>query len=195
MIRSATLRRLMLIGIVALTSLGTMSTSAHAGHGRGQGHYKGDDRDWRWAHSERGPVVVRGSSAGPAIAGLVGGFLLGQAYGHGHSDHVVVHECAPPPRYRYYDPYDDEYYGSLDDCPAGYCGHHRARVVRVIECSSGRSVGAMQWSDGGWRSCDDRDYGREQRYDQRDYRDQRYDYRDQGSRWSHDNQDEEDDQN
>ena len=179
MIRSTSLQRLMLIAILAFAAVATQTSAAHAGHAYGHVRYKGADRDWRTAHDERGQVVVRESSAGPAIAGLVGGFLLGQAFGHGHANHVMVHDCPPPPRYRYYDPYDDEYYSSLDDCPSGYYAHHRARYVRVIEVSSGRCVGAMQWCDGDWRDCDERDFGRLQGRDR--------------GRWSSREDDDEDD--
>jgi hypothetical protein len=177
--RSTSLQRLMLIAILAFAAVTTQTPAAHAGNAWGHVRYKGVDRSWRTARDERGPVVIRESGAGPAIAGLVGGFLLGQAFGHGHVDHVMVHDCPPPPRYRYYDPYDDEYYSSLDDCPSGYRAHHRARFVRVIEISSGRCVGAMQWCDGDWRNCDDRDFSRLQDRDR--------------GRWSHRDDDDEDD--
>ena len=153
------LTRLMLVALVALTGTLAMTPVAHAGHGYGHARYKGADRDWRSSRDERGPTVIRESSAGPAIAGLVGGFLLGQAYGHGHTNHVIVRN-SPPQRYRYYDPYDDEYYSSLDDCPTSYGPHHQTRYVRVIEISSGRCVDSMQWADGNWRSCDQGQYSR-----------------------------------
>ena len=97
-------------------------------------------------------VIVRehSSSAGPAIAGLIGGFLLGTAVS-AHSYPVALHEhyySRPVVQYRYYDPYGDDWYDSLDQCDSGY---RHPRIIEVIDIRSGRQVGRLRFHDGGWR--------------------------------------------
>ena len=136
---------------------------------------------------QRGPVIVRhvgtpsrhyyyssrGSSAGPAIAGFIGGLIIGN----------VLAQAAPPPAYCapardygyrdpycYYDPYCRETFVSLEAYGAHLdCTRHPA-IVRVIEVDNGRCVGERAWRDGRWRD----------RYDSRGQYDSRggYDSRD-----------------
>jgi hypothetical protein len=98
-------------------------------------------------------------------AGLIGGFILGSALNsNGHP--VVVHERhhyrpRPVVVYRYYDPYGDDWYDSLDECEFRRGG---PRVIQVIDVRSGREVRRMRYHDGRWnrisRDYDGRDFDR-----------------------------------
>jgi hypothetical protein len=146
-------RGTLIVLAVALTAASLVSPAA-AGHGR---RYKGHG-------AQGGPGSVRhiagapaprhvyyvshGSSAAPAIAGFIGGLVLGN---------VLAHAAPPPQAYcppvaadYYYDPYCHERFSSLD----AYGGHldyrrHPSRV-RVIDGNSGRCVGERYWQDGRW---------------------------------------------
>lgn len=154
---------LLAIGVLAL------ATSAEA-HGNGAyRRYKGVDE---WQGPQR--VYYRGhSDAGPALAGLIGGFILGTAVSHAQPvvvhERVVVHDGPPAyyddgprvvyggPRYRYYDPADDEYFDSLDECAAGFHGYHRYHIVQVIDVRSGACARTLRYGDGRWQHWDDED--------------------------------------
>jgi len=145
-------------GLAAAIVLSAASI-AFADHG-GSRRYKGVSGYGYPA--QRVVVHEHSSSAGPAIAGLIGGFILGTAVSS-YSHPVVVHEHyypRPVPVYRYYDPYGDNWYDSLDQCGAGY-GH--PRTIQVIDVRSGREVRTLCYRDGGWRRVsgdyDDRDFG------------------------------------
>lgn len=152
------------IAMLATTALLAVAPAAEAGHhGR---RYKGDR--WRWDRHDRHVqrVVVRDSGAGPALAGLIGGFILGTAVSS-HAQPVVVrqHDCAPAPRYRYYDPYCDEWFVSLTSARE-HCSYDRHPWrVKVYDERGGACVRTMRWSDGAWYDCDDHDY------DDEDWRD------------------------
>jgi hypothetical protein len=112
---------------------------------------------------QRVVVHEHSSSAGPAIAGLIGGFILGTAVSS-YSHPVVVHEGYyphPVAVYRYYDPYGGVWYDSLDQCAVGY---RHPRTIEVIDVRSGREVRTLCYRDGGWRRLsgdyDDRDFDR-----------------------------------
>jgi len=162
---------------LAVTSL---TPAAEAGHGKGR-RYKGEFR----GHSGYAPqrVIVRErSNAGPLIAGLIGGVVLGTAIANAsHSDgyysraevgyvrgddgcgrrgygYSRARFAPPPPRYRYsyYDPYCGERFQSLDLCRAHYrggCDH--PRVVMMIDIRSGACVQRYRYSRGGWQDYDD----------------------------------------
>jgi hypothetical protein len=151
--------------IVLGVALAAASLTSPAGADPGR-RYKG-------ARMQRGPVVVRhayyssrGSSAGPAIAGFIGGLIIGN----------VLAQAAPPPTYcapvrdygyrdpySYYDPYCRETFVSLEAYGAHLdCVRHPA-FVRVIEVDNGRCVGERAWRDGRWRDS----YGSRGRYDSR----------------------------
>ncbi len=104
------------------------------------------------------PVVVyqHSSSAGPVIAGIIGGFILGASVAH--SQPVVVHQPVyshPVAVYRYYDPYNEIWFDSLDQCAYdGYRGH--SRLIHVIDVSSGRHVRTLRYGDGHWYRVDGR---------------------------------------
>jgi hypothetical protein len=127
------------------------------------------DNGWRrWKHNEHvrwsapGPRVVLRErdhdGAGPALAGLIGGIIIGTAIAH--SAPVVVHEHAyapPPPRYRYEDMYSRRYWDSLDECRAEACAPHGPRVIRVVDITNDECVRTMYWKHDHWISDDDRD--------------------------------------
>ena len=139
-------------GLVAATVLSFAST-ALADHGSRR--YKGVADGFP---GRRVIVRERSSSAGPAIAGLIGGFLLATAIS-ANAHPVVVHHsyCARPVvEYRYYDPYGDDWYESLDQCESGY---HHPRIIQVVDVRSGRHVRTLRYVDRGWqRVSGDYDY-------------------------------------
>ena len=64
---------------------------------------------------------------------------------------VYVHQHyyqRPVVVYRYYDPYGDDWYASLDQCGSGY---RHPRVIQVIDVRSGRQVRTLGYYDGEWR--------------------------------------------
>ncbi len=143
--------------LVATTSLLSFAPMAQAGHGNGRGNgrrYKDDRQVYHQAPQQR--VYVRHSSgAGPALAGLVGGFILGTAVSQ-RSD--CNYRRAPVRSYRYYDPSCDQSYDSMDECRMHFREHRRSpRVIQVIEVSSGECVRTMRYEDGNWRDYDDQD--------------------------------------
>lgn len=141
-------------GLAAVTVL-SMASTAFADRG-GFRRYKGvgDGIPTR-------NVIIRerSSGAGPALAGLIGGFILGAAVTSNARPVYVEHRhyCAPPaPVYRYYDPDDDYWYDSLDECSVGR--HHPSLLV-VIDVRSGREVRRLHYREGGWhRYSGDYDY-------------------------------------
>ncbi|MFN8589168.1 MAG: hypothetical protein U0704_15355 [Candidatus Eisenbacteria bacterium] len=147
---STTLQRGIATGLLATTLVLALAPIAEA---RNHRRYKGVAYG---RHDAPARVIVRErSSAGPAIAGLIGGFILGAAVSHAQPAVVHEHECAPPPpRYRYYDPYCDEYLDDLDACRIHGRDHRHPRVVRVIEIDSGRCLRDLRWYDGGWHEDD-----------------------------------------
>ena len=123
------------------TMLLSTASVAYADHGR---RYKGVYQ----AYPVQRVIVREHSSAAPAVAALIGGFILGSAVANAHP--VVVHEAyyAPPaPAYRYWDPYHRVWYESLDECH--FHGFHPA-VVQVIDVRSGYCVRSLRFHDGAW---------------------------------------------
>ena len=151
-------------GLVAATVLAFAST-AFADHGSRR--YKGVSNG---VPVQRVIVHEHSSSAGPAIAGLIGGFLIGTAIAS-NTHPVVVHEhyCATPVAvYRYYDPYGDDWYASLDQCGSGY---RHPRVIQVIDIRSGRQVRTLAYHEGEWRRVSGDYDDRELSYREHDNRD------------------------
>lgn len=144
-------KRWIAVGLVATTAL-TLATPALAGKRR----YKGS----RSHTVERVVVRERSSNIGPVLAGVVGGFILGQAVANAQQPRVVyedAYDYEPAPRYhrvaqyRYYDPYADDWYDSLDQC------HFRSggpQIVFVIDARSGHRVRQLQYRHGRWNRWD-----------------------------------------
>ena len=139
------------IGLLATLLLST-ATVAFADHGGRR--FKGVGNGAFCAR----PVIIREhSSAGPAIAGLIGGFLLGTAVSNAQPVYVHHYYSRPVVMYRYYDPYDDFWFDSLDECQFH---HGHPRVIEVIDVRSGRMVRQLRFRDGHWQRFDDFDHGR-----------------------------------
>jgi len=90
------------------------------------------------------------------VAALIGGFILGSAI-TANAHPVIVHEVpvyqpAPVAVYRYYDPYNQVWYDTLDECR--FRAYHPA-VVQVIDVHNGRYVRSLRFHDGGWHRFDD----------------------------------------
>jgi len=101
--------------------------------------------------TQRVVVRERSSDVGPVFAGMVGGFLLGAAL-TSHSHPVVVHERyvhQPVTVVRYYDPYSDVWFDSLDECDFRWHRRH-PRIVYVIDTHSGRHLRTLRFRDGRW---------------------------------------------
>lgn len=149
-----------------------LSIASTAFADRGGRRFKGVNNGF---HGQRVVIRERSSSAGPAVAGLIGGFLLGTAVaGNAHPVYVRERYCQRPVvEYRYYDPYGDDWYDSLDQCGSS---RRHPRIIQVIDIRSGRSVRTLRFHDGEWRRMsgdfDDRDFddrGRDDRgFDQGD---------------------------
>ena len=131
--------RLATVALLALTVL-MLASPASADRGR---RYKGGD-------GGSTVIVQRSSSAGPALAGLVGGFILGQAVAGPRT--VVVHEhrhrAHPVVVVRYRDPYCDTWYDSLDEC--SFRHHRHPRIVQVIDVRSGHELRRLRQHHGDW---------------------------------------------
>ena len=128
---------------VLATMLLSTASVAYADHGR---RFKGVYP----AYPVQQRVIVREhSSAAPAVAALIGGFILGSAVANAHP--VVVHAepvyCAPVAEYRYWDPYDRVWYASLDEC---HFHRYHPAYVQVIDVRTGRYVRSLRFHDGAW---------------------------------------------
>ncbi len=137
--------------LLAAIVMASAAPAAQADHRR--------DRRYKWKgpryntqvvtryHSPTSVYIVRRSSAGPAIAGFLGGVFLGATLAH-----------AAPAGFTYYDPYCDERFISLEVYRTHLHRHHHPRVVRVIELDTGDCVHSYRYTDGGWHDWDDRDW-------------------------------------
>jgi hypothetical protein len=115
--------------LFAVAALASFAGTASADHG-GFRRFKGVDRGFG-----RERVIIRDhdSGAGPALAGLIGGFILGSAVSNAHP--VIVHEHRYyEPVYRYYDPFDDVWFDSIGECRGS---HFRPRYVELIDVHRG----------------------------------------------------------
>lgn len=134
-------QRAMKVLLLAVLAAAIAAPAAEAGRGHAYGHvrYKGYAPPPRVAYR---PVVIERRDNGPAIAGFLGGLVIG----------AVLSHAAPPPTYVYYDPYCQERFVSLDSYYGHACGHHHPRVIQVVELPSNRCVGTRYWDDGRWYS-------------------------------------------
>ena len=144
-------RRMAAVLLAAIVVAG-IAPAAHADH---HVRYKDDGR--RWEHRGEGgryyyrspgaTYTVRRSSAGPAIAGFLGGLFLGATLAH-----------AAPDGYTYYDPYCHESFATLEVYRTHLYHYHHPRVVRVIEVDSGNYVRSYHYQHGRWDDVDDNDW-------------------------------------
>ena len=138
--------RWMTAALVAAIVLATVAPAAQADHRHRR--YKGWDRSYRTRvvtrpHASGSVYIVRRSSAGPAIAGFLGGLFLGATLAH-----------AAPDGYLYHDPYCDESFVSLEIYRGHLRHHHHPRVIRVLERDSGECVHTWHYRNGDWRDGD-----------------------------------------
>ena len=137
--------------LLAALIMSSVAPAAQADHRRGPRYkWKGPVYATRVVtpyHSHGSVYVVRRSSAGPAIAGFLGGLFLGATLAQ-----------AAPAGYGYYDPYCQERFVSLEIYRTHLHRHHHPRIVRVIELDTGDCVHSYHYVDGSWRDWDDRDW-------------------------------------
>jgi hypothetical protein len=153
-------RRWLASVLIAAMSVAILAPTADAGHkGRrykGSGNRGGDYRETgvvrqvyapvrtvRYVRSPHSTYVVRRSSAGPVIAGFLGGLFLGAAIAN-----------AAPVGYEYYDSYCDESFATLEIYHSHLRHHRHPRIVRVIEADSGHCVRSYRYDDGSWEGYD-----------------------------------------
>jgi hypothetical protein len=144
------IRRTIAVLMLSLVTLSSLAPAAMADRGGYPRHGNGGPhgREFRYQGWGRAPVIVeRHSDAGPVIAGLVGGLLLGAVLSH-QQPAVHVH-------YSYWDPYDNAGFATLGECQDFIWRHDHPRVIRVIDDSDGRCVRTLYWRHGGWSDDDD----------------------------------------
>jgi hypothetical protein len=142
-------RRTLAVIMLSAFLAASLAPAAEAGHAYGRRWKSGPPvREVRYSQPYYGTQyrIVHHSDAGPILAGIVGGLVLGAALSHAQP---VIHE-----EYAYVDPYCDQEFRSFDDCESYIYYHHHPRIVRVIEVSSGNCVRTMHWANGGWCSGD-----------------------------------------
>ena len=151
---SSRTNRILAIALLASSALSAIAPVAEAGHAYGR-RYKGVTYAApapRYYRSE--PVVVHHYGAGPVLAGLVGGFILGAAVSsHAAPVYVSSNNCAPAPAYYYHDPYDGGWYTSLTVVREHYSCERHPWVVQVYNGRGGECVRTLRWSDGAWYDC------------------------------------------
>jgi hypothetical protein len=143
---NSNLSRWLQSGVLATLLLSTASV-AYADHGR---RFKVVN-----AVPVQRVIVREHSSAAPAVAALIGGFILGSAIAsNAHPVFVSepVYYAHPVVVYRYYDPYHGVWYDSLDECHFRY---YHPSVVQVIDVSTGRHVRSLRFRHGAWHRFDE----------------------------------------
>ncbi len=149
-------RRATVVALAVVLAAVALAPAAEAGHGRrvryqGVESYRGGHRVVRVVHE--GPFFIhRHSDAGSAIAGFLGGLVLGAVLSNAQA------AAPPPPAYYYYDPWCRERFVTLDDYRDHFCCEHHPRVIEVRDARTDRCVDEYDWSDGAWHS--ERDEGR-----------------------------------
>lgn len=143
-----------LAGLMLVTiALAIAAPAAHAGHRkykRSHGSYC-ETRVVRHVH--HGPrYVIRDRCDGSALAGFVGGLIVGAVVSHADAGPEY---SAPRPAYDYYDPYCDIHFNTFDSCTPHFRHCDHPRVITVIETRSGRGVDRYRYEDGYWRTWDD----------------------------------------
>jgi len=137
---------------VATLMLGVFATMllapvAEAGNGRGN-HRRWKRhpvvREVRYVQpAPRAHYVHRHSDAGPILAGIVGGIVLGAAIANAQP---AVHAS-----YSYWDPYCEVRYSTLDRYRTHIRSCDHPRVVRVMDRRSGHHVRDLCWREDAWR--------------------------------------------
>ncbi len=153
------LNRTLAITLVLSTGMLAVAPAAMARGNHGKVRYKGIAHSRYVGHDRHAPrFIVRHDhdGAGPVLAGLIGGLILGTALSNA-APPVVVHErtVVRAPQYRYWDPYCDEWFVSLSACSehCRYEGH--PRLVRVFDGYDGPCLRTLRWSDGAWYDVGD----------------------------------------
>lgn len=145
--------------LIAAMSIPMLAPAAMADHGRRRWKHEGARIVRHGSYPRAHRVVIREhGNAGPLIAGLVGGFLIGNAVAGGAS-HRVERRIV----YRYHDPYGDGWYDSVDSYWDRNRDCRHPRVLRVIDVRSGDCVRVIRYHRGDWRDDDrgwDRDWDR-----------------------------------
>jgi hypothetical protein len=135
--------------VLAAIVLATVAPAAQADHRRVR-RYKYPAYETRVVTRYYNPgsvYVVRRSSAGPAIAGFLGGLFLGATLAR-----------SAPDGFCYYDPYCDERFVSLEIYRGHLHHYHHPRIVRVVAIDSGECVQSYRYHDGEWRDWHDDDW-------------------------------------
>jgi hypothetical protein len=159
--------------LIATLALGAIAPAAEA-RSKGSKRYKGAKYGARYhgsygGYSPRRVVEVRrSSSVGPAIAGFIGGLVVGSVLTSAAERRAEERrvEYDPPPRYDsrdyddgydsyrpdydYVDPYCDQHFSSLSSYPEHAYGHRHPVVVRVIEVRTGRCEHVYRYQRGDW---------------------------------------------
>jgi len=161
---STRIHRTVAVGLLATTAVLLLAPIAEAGNGRHHRRYKGMSRRVQQVGQACDSRVVishrsRHSNAGPVIAGVIGGLILGTAIGNAQArpvvhERVVVREA----RHRYFDPYCEQYYDDLDECRLASRDHRHPRIVQVIDSRRDECVETLRWEQGGWRQVHDDDW-------------------------------------
>jgi hypothetical protein len=142
-------RALAALLLVALASASlTPAALADGGHGRTRRGRAAGPGVVRVVH--RGPTFVERHSDAGALAGFLGGLVVGSILSN------APPPSPPPPAYEYYDPFCRRNFitvGAYDQ----HLGYHRhPRSVEVVEVHSGRCVDTMDWRGGRWCSRNER---------------------------------------
>jgi len=123
------------------------SVSVHRAHGPQRVHRGAWHR-----HRPSRVVEIRRSSELPALAGFLGGLLVGAVITQASSAHDYA---AAPPAYDYYDPYCRVSFGSLEAYQDHLGRHRHPGVVRVIEVETGDCVHVYRFQRGAWEDWSD----------------------------------------
>jgi hypothetical protein len=146
--RSNGTRALALLLLIAL-STAALAPAAAADHR--QVRYKRISRGYgprvvRVIHG--GPMIIERHSDFGAVAGFLGGLVVGS---------VLSNAPPPPPVYEYFDPYCHQRFATVVAYDDHLYRHRHPRRLEVIEVHSGRCVDTWDWRDGRWCGQDDRD--------------------------------------
>ena len=151
--------RITAIFMMATLTAISLAPAAYAGNGHGRKYKRSEVSPRcveRVVYSPAPRVVVHQSSAGPVLAGLIGGFLIGNAVANAnttvhYAEYSPAPACPVAPTYYYYDPVCRMSFDNFNECRDHARYHNGAHVIQVIEVGSGNCVETYQWYGGGWR--------------------------------------------